>query len=86
LFDQRDPTPITKKSALGTVVPQWHDYPGAGTIPTMGMFSGRPPIEPSYPALPNAKMPPSAATSQYPLRTVVAVPVATDASKFPSPE
>ena len=36
-------------------------------MPTIGFCSGRPPVEPKKGALPNAKIPPSDATSQYPL-------------------
>ncbi|HUR86368.1 MAG TPA: hypothetical protein VMY78_13585 [Solirubrobacteraceae bacterium] len=39
---------------------------GAAAIPTIGAFSGWSDIEPKNPALPNAKTPPSAPTSQYP--------------------
>ena len=35
-------------------------------MPTMGLFSGLPPMEPWNAASPKLKMPPSEATSQYP--------------------
>ena len=37
---------------------------GGGAMPTMGLLSGWPPIEPSKRAAPKAKMPPSEATIQ----------------------
>ncbi len=39
---------------------------GSAAMPTIGWFSGVPPIDPWKSASPKAKMPPSAATSQYP--------------------
>ena len=41
-------------------------------MPTTGWFRGWPPIEPENRASPKAKMPPSAATSQYPPPVAVA--------------
>ena len=35
-------------------------------MPTIGLFSGVPPIDPSKVADPKSKMPPSEATSRYP--------------------
>ena len=35
-------------------------------MPTIGLSSGCPPVEPKKPASPKVKMPPSEATSQYP--------------------
>ena len=37
-------------------------------MPTIGLLSGMPPIEPWKPALPKEKIPPSLPSSQYPCR------------------
>ena len=37
---------------------------GVGAMPTIGLLSGMPPVEPQNGASPNVKMPPSDATSQ----------------------
>ena len=41
-------------------------------MPTIGLFSGLPPIDPWKAASPKLKMPPSDATSQYPSPSWVA--------------
>ena len=39
-------------------------------MPTMGLFSAMPPVQPSNWAEPKSKMPPSEATKRYPLQTL----------------
>jgi hypothetical protein len=47
---------------------------GVAAMPTIGLFSARPPVEPQNWALPKVNTPPSDATSQYPPVGSVAEP------------
>jgi hypothetical protein len=60
---------VELRVAEGEDAPVGGDQPVAGAVrvmPTMGLLSAMPPVEPQNCALPNENTPPSEATSQYP--------------------